>query len=558
MYKRWILKSIICTVLIASLLCMSFYSSTALSASTGKLSYELTKKLSTMNTSDKLDVTVFFKEMDDSSLREKILEKYGKDIDVYENERRFYNEIVPNIKVDDKPIKSMMSKAEITTENFSLDNEKSTLNMELRKDINREVTKEMNEYLADRRKVRSDMVKNYLGDFKNIFDRENIVFSSEYIEMMILNLSKSKIISLSNNPYVESIHYSEGNGGNEAWHIPILIDADSTTGTGSVNYNDGSGYDGTGVTIGIIEHEGARYDKNNCSIAEADASDKLNFIPTPGVKDAVSADHTTTIASIICGKKMTIDGNIYEGLARGATVYQTAIYNSNEFYAAVETLINKGVNIINFSAKLLLSPSMCYDEYDKAVDKYVADNKIVFVKSAGNGSNVLSPGNAYNAIVVGNVITKTNSNGVLPSPFYMDISGYIEPSYLSNRPDVVAPGCYLRIPSSETTTKSVGSGTSFSAPVVTALAAQLMQRGAVYLVNPNLVKNIIMCGASNDLIINTGGNDGVLLDKSGAGLVNAVNSFEAKDNKYFEAILHNNTNTDFRTIQDVYIKKDKQ
>lgn len=563
MYKHRLIKGTVCSILIISIICLSLFTGVALSVSTEKLSDYLVETLATMRSNDKLEVTIFFKDMDDSSLRERVIDKYGKDINVYENESRFYSEVVPNIKVNNKPIKSVMSVSEINATNFSFDNEKSTLDLELRKEINKEVTNEMNEYLSERREVRSDMVKDYLKGFKTLFNEDDIVFCSEHIEMMRVNLSKAEILTLSNNPYIESVYYSKSGGGNESWHIPELIEADSYSGTGSINYNDGDGYDGTGITIGIIEHEGGRYDNNAYSLTDAIDSLRLHFLTTPGVSNAVNSNHATTVTSIICGDKVTVKGHTYEGLANGAIVYQTAIKTDTDFYSAMEMLINNGVNVVTFSARVLSINTAYYSEYDKAVDKYVADNKIVFVKSAGNsaGSNpgnngyVTSPGKAYNSITVGNVSTKA-SNNQLNSPFNISSSSsYVERPYLPNKPDVVAPGSNIHIPISDSDEEDMRSGTSYSAPVVAGLAAQLMQRGAVYLSNPNLVKNIIMNGASNDKIYESTVSYGELLEKSGAGLVNAVNSFAAKDNKYFGVFLYNNTNTDYQTIEDVYIQE---
>ncbi len=562
MNKQHLIKGIVCAALIASFLFLSLFSGVALDVSSEKLSAYLVETLASMRNGDELEVTVFFKEMNDSGLRERLISKHGKDIEVYEDESRFYSEVVPNIKVGDKTIKSLVSKQEFSITNFSLDNEKSTLDLELRKNINREIINEMNEYISDLRDTRSDMMKGYLSNYDNLFDSEDIVFSSEFIEMLIVRLSKSEILALSNKPYVDSIYYSENDGEQEAWVAPLLIEADSTTGTGSVNYNDGSGYDGTGVNIGIIENGGTSFDPENYNLRDARRSGKLAFVSTDGVASAGSNLHSTIVTAIICGKKVTINDRTYGGLARGSQVYQTAISNNQEtmgqeFYRAVERLTGNpfNVNIINFSGGL--GGGSEYSEYDKAVDKYVTDYRIVFVKSAGNTSNeVTSPGRAFNAITVGCLEAKTGSG--MPTPLYSmkSDSAWYEESYLPNKPDVVAPGTKITLPTSATSQyEHTGGGTSFAAPVVAGLAAQLMQSDVICFANPNYVKNLIINGASNDLIREFQVSYGKLLEKTGAGLVNAVDSFEAKNNSYFEAILYTYTNRDYETIQDVYIRK---
>lgn len=562
MTKQRLIKAIVCLVLITSFLCLTLISGVALDVSSEKLSSYLVETLATMRNDDELEVTVFFKEMNDNGLRDQVISKYGKDINIYEDENRFYSEVVPNIKVGNETIKSLVSKSEISIDNFSLDNEKSTLNIELRKSINKEIIKEMNEYVSNRREARSDMMKQYLEKYKSFFNSEDIVFSSEFIEMLIVRLNKSEILELSNNPYVESIHYSENDGGQEAWVAPLLIEADSTTGTGSINYNNGSGYDGTGITIGIIESNGTAYDSNDYNLKDAHRSRKLAFVSTDGVTLTGSNIHSTLVTAIICGKKVTVQNRIYEGLARGSQVYQTAISSNEqtmgqEFYRAVEKLTSNpfNVNIINFSGGLGNGDK--YSEYDKAVDKYVEDYKIVFVKSAGNTSgDVTAPGKAFNAITVGCLEAKTGS-GMPSSPFGLKSdSAWYEEDYLPNKPDVVAPGTKITLPTTATSQcEYTDGGTSFAAPVVSGVAAQLMQSDAMCIANPNYVKNLIMNGASNDLISETEVAYGELLEKTGAGLVNAVDSFGTKSNKYFETILYTYTNRNYETIHDVYLKK---
>ncbi len=559
MNKNNIAKGAICTILIVSLLCLSLFPSVAISVSTERLSDNLIEKLSKTNSNDEIIVSVFFKEKDDSDLRERLIKRTGKDIAVYEDKNEFYKEVVPDIKVNGKTIKSIVSSDDISTRAFKLNDEKSPLSLELRKDINLEITNEMNKYLTDKRAVQSDMNKEYLDGLKVFFDEGDIVYISECIEMMIVNLSESEILTLSNNPNVECIYYSDKRGENESWHISELIGADSTTGTGSINYNNGYGYDGTGVNIGIIESEGTRYEAGHYSLTEAESSGKLSFIPTSKVPvNAPHNLHSTAVTSIICGRKTTVNGRTYEGLARGANVYQTAVTNDKEslcqeFIEVVDTLIlNYNINVINISAGM--GAYSGYSAFDNAVDSYIEDYGVVFVKSSGNGNGgVTAPGKAYNAITVGCVETKSDQRVLGPEFTMWDSSISYTESYLSNKPDVVAPGYDLYIPESSTTERYIGYGTSFSAPVVTALVAQLMQDDITCLAYPNYVKNAIMCGASNREIQYTHVAHGGLMQESGAGMVNAINSFEAKDNYYFAATLFTNTNTDYRNVQEVYL-----
>lgn len=555
------IKFCICIMLVVSMIGLavlhirSVSALTLISASENKLSASLIKKMSKMDKEDTIPVTVFLKELDDSNMNAVLINKFGKDPEIYENETRFYNEIVPNIMVKGKSIKSLVDTDKLSPAMLKSENRTAKLTKTMQDEIKLEITKEMNEYIRDLRSVRLEMNTKYMNDFTNNFDSKCIVFSSKYIEMLIMELSKTQIIEFSNNSMVDSIYYYEiEDGGVESWNAPQVVEGDSSSGLSSANFNNGEGYDGTGVKIGIIEHDGGRYDENNYSLADAHNTGKLSFVPTPGVAEAQVSNHATTVTSIICGKKITIDGKTYEGLAPGATVIQTAIYNSSEFYSAMEHLISQDVNIINFSARL--SSSLDYTAYDKAVDKYIHEEKISFVKSAGNNSGyVTSPGKAYNAITVGNLQTKSSNNG-LSFPYNLSASSsFREQNYLANKPDVVAPGTDIYIPISSTSVKYMGSGTSYAAPVVTGVAAQLMTEETIYLLNPNALKNIIICGAHGDLVSDTTVSYGKLMDKSGAGLISAVNSLEAKGNEWFEAILYTYPDTEYRTVEDIYLRK---
>ena len=82
------------------------------------------------------------------------------------------------------------------------------------------------------------------------------------------------------------------------------------------------------------------------------------------------------------------------------------------------------------------------------------------------------------------------------------------------------------MPTSIDSVHSIGSGTSYAAPIVTGIAAQIMQSCPVTKTNKNSLKSYLVCGADNGSITQTTPSYGNLTDESGSGLVNAVKSFE--------------------------------
>ena len=539
---------------------MTIFPAFSVSTNNSKLSDKLISAINNASDTDVIPIYVFLKESDQDKVKEIMREEYSQDVEIYENEERFYSEIAPNLKVGNKKISEITNSTKITAETFNF-NSKNTLNLDTKKEINKAVQNELNNYLKNKRNSVSLVVDDYLTTFCESANIENndIIFKSKYLDFLIINASKSNIIKLSNNTKVDYLDlYEKLDKAEEQWNAASVISADSSTGTGSSSFNNGTGYDGTGVTIGIIEF--GRYDSNNYNLQLVHGNN-LNHIKTNNISGTVGS-HATTVTSIICGRKTTINGKTYEGLATGATVWQTTINDDYDLFTAIELLASKGANVINFSGAFFTGS--VYHNVDKVVDEHIERLRVAFVKSSGNErGNVTSPGKGYNVITVGNLRTKINDdseenifNTALSAPYTMaGDSQYGHASYLTNKPDVVAPGCNIYLPTSATNAVSKGGGTSYAAPLVTGMAAQLMQENPMYKVNPNALKNIIVCGASNADITGTTTSYGQLENESGAGLVNAINSLNAMDNVYYEAYTASSTTGVYDTIADVYIKK---
>lgn len=487
-------------------------------------------------------------------------QEYSQDVEIYENENRFYSEIAPNIKIGNRNISDIANSTKITSDTFNFKS-KNSLSLETKKEINKAIQNEFNSYLKNKRNTISLVVNDYLTSFcegANI-ENTNIIFKSQYLDFLIINSTKSEIMNLSNNVKVDYLDvYKEEIMTEEQWNFSSVVSADSSTGTGSSSFNNGDGYDGTGIIVGIIESE--KYDANDYNLQLAHENN-LNHIKTNNISGTVGS-HATNVTSIICGRKTTINGKTYEGLATGATIWQTTINYDTDLYAAIELLASKGANVINLSGGFLTGST--YHNIDKIVDEHIVRLNVSFVKSSGNnGGNVTSPGKGYNVITVGNLTTKSDDkplqniyNTSSSAPYSMDTSSqYNNATYLANKPDVVAPGSNLYLPTNATTSERKGGGTSYAAPLVTGIAAQLMQEHITFKVNPNAFKNAIVCGASNKNITGTTTSYGKLENESGAGLVNAINSFNAMENVYYEAYLTNHPTGVYDTIADVYIKK---
>jgi subtilisin family serine protease len=143
---------------------------------------------------------------------------------------------------------------------------------------------------------------------------------------------------------------------------------------------------------------------------------------------------------------------------------------------------------------------------DRFYDNMVINRNITIVKSAGNRAcgrdgNVTSPGLAYNIITVGNFddrnTVRWDDDVMNPCSSWRDPESWRKDR---EKPEVAAPGTNINT----TTilppwTGNAGSGTSFAAPMVTGVAALLIQRNSDLAVWPEAIKAIIMATAVNNI-----------------------------------------------------------
>ena len=321
-------------------------------------------------------------------------------------------------------------------------------------------------------------------------------------------------------------------------------------------HEEAMGLTGAGVRIGVLE--GNPYNKNNPHLATANITLRNS---TDSTESTVDISHSTKVLSIICGQPIAYNGTTYQGIALNADVFFATSPNRLEDKICLDWFVNTcNVSVINMSFGYPkdengnLKTKNFYEGIDQYIDCYIQQYRIVIVKSASNNSgNVTSPGFAYNAITVGNV-----SNDMISGMYEMNSSSsYLEDSYLANKPDISAYGTKITMLQTSKTTWS-GSGTSFSAPMVTGTVALMLQANPCLLGKPDTVKAILMTTALQDEIYkesvdtnkcpvniyNTShiSAEGQLYNRSGAGLLNIKGAlqitFSEKFIYRFEAIAY--------------------
>ena len=364
------------------------------------------------------------------------------------------------------------------------------------------------------------------------------LFYSQYAPMISAELTSAEIKLLARDSRVQAIYYSPDVTFKDAGNVSVpTIGADYT--------RDTLGYTGSGIKIGMVE-SGLPNITSSCF-----NPNQIHYDSNIENVTQKWTAHASKVAAIMIGKPTTIKGVTYEGIVPDAELYATCFDPDieNDWRVRVEWLLSQGVHVINMSAGLDTDTDTewpgCYNTHDRWVDHIANDHNVHFVKSAGNAlvspdgetiANavpVTSPGMAYNAITVGSIDdgnSTDRSDDVLANDSCYEEHYYIADGPPTNKPDLVAPGVNI------TTAVGTDSGTSFAAPHVTAVIAQLCQRFPSLRLLQAGVKAILTASISHSVHAYTPADDNY--DQFGAGVVNAraafetVNAYRMVDNSF--------------------------
>ncbi|MBQ3002379.1 MAG: S8 family serine peptidase [Clostridia bacterium] len=485
MKKKFLSLFIICTLL-ATYFAMPSQANIALLEADGVIAAELSSVMATAGATDKIPVSIWTTEIDTEVVEAIALEKTGLNRDKI-------RELSAN--GDTEQLTSEAIDAYIAAE--------------------REIYKRL------QTQVHQAFVNDY-AFLKTATTAENAYVCS-YAPMLLVELTTSQIQTLAADADVETLYYSPPVESQTAMdNSTKLIRAKGGANASTADYCDKTG---DGIKIGMVEAVGV---PDTTYLPD----DQVTIDPEwVGEED----NHATAVAEIM------LSNGIYEGIAPNAELYCTvAQYMSIPFYEAMEWLIVNGVNVINLSMGNDFQAGK-YTYHEEWVDHIAINHSIHVVVASGNEGilnsddslktpgKVIHPALAYNVITVGNLNDQNTLEHLLSQELRWTSSfeEVVNSDNLlpANKPDLVAPGTLIE--TSSFPTAKYGNtdiiGTSFAAPHVAGVIAQLLEQYPALKTQQDTIKAILTASVRHKFR-RYDSNDNTEFDIYGAGLIDAKSS----------------------------------
>ncbi|MCL2400442.1 MAG: S8/S53 family peptidase [Defluviitaleaceae bacterium] len=336
----------------------------------------------------------------------------------------------------------------------------------------------------------------------------DIYFQSKFSPMMIVELTVNEILELSKQHDVELISLYV----NDYFASDFSTDIQIRSVDANITRDSPHFFNGQGVRVGMIETGRPELsgipELNNSSIIRRGTGNNLNITP-----------HASLVAAVINGsagaapRATVISTSAFFNVATNSdsTTHSTAVEMAN-----IEWLISQNAHIINRSFGSSRNGS--YSEFCRWIDHIVNHHNVTFVQAAGNGgANDFVGLQSFNAIVVGGIDTRNST--VRNNHVFWNSTSVRSGAGLANKPDVVAPATGFSVAG-----RASSNGTSFAAPTVAGVVAQMMSAVPTLRMRPDAIKAAIAASADRKT---SGETLGVITDREGAGVINAIRGVNA-------------------------------
>lgn len=328
-----------------------------------------------------------------------------------------------------------------------------------------------------------------------------IVYSSPIAPLVYVEVALDQIEAIANAPAIAHVYSGWNESADELDIQACAVNAKPLV------WN--AGVTGEGVIVAHVED--SRSDPDNTCIHCYVGANK----PTHTNID----QHSTA-----CAGMMVSDHATYRGVAYGACYYSAngGTYSDADMSGAIDAAaLNADVQSHSWGQ----STNGQINVHDRHIDYIVRNSRQFADDSAGNSGNnsyLTSPGNGYNICTVANFddrgscdwsgdILSSSSSGKNPPSEHMD----------REKPEVAGPGTNITslqlAGSPSCPTGNVGSGTSYSAPIICGIAALAMEADPALVVWPEAMKALMMSGGLHNVE-----GDRRLSDLDGAGGVDAI------------------------------------
>ena len=327
-----------------------------------------------------------------------------------------------------------------------------------------------------------------------------VIARSSLAPLIYVSLPAAAVAELSEDATIDHV-YSGWNRGHD------LLDVQTCT-VGVKPQVWDAGYTGAGIVVAHCED--SRADRDNTCLACDAGANKPN--------DSNIDQHSTA-----CTGMLVSNDPVYRGVAYGACFYSAngGSYSDWDMSGAIDA---GAANADVTSGSWGFSNGGYLQVHDRHTD-YVVRNTRHFVDDAagnsGNSQYVSTPGSAYNSMTVAcgqdfGTCDPTNDRVASFSAGRDPISPHND----RELPEITAPGddiYSLTTAGSPSCPKTnVGSGTSYSAPIIGGIAALVMEANPALILWPEATKALIMAGGLNNLE-----GDQRLSNLDGAGQVDA-------------------------------------